>query len=133
MSIRYNTFRGMDEDFSNNMILVDLQKDSHTLNHVVLLLNMECIGFKESVIKCSESYLPNRKCFVALEHILFRWWTAKLWCCIRIFLRSFCLRNICKWFTICIKRNWTIPLQWRCYLLTKRPWTKYFRHSVNNS
>ena len=59
----------MDEDFSNNMILVDLQKDAHTLNHVVFLLNMECIGFKESVIKCSESYLPNRKCFVALEHI----------------------------------------------------------------
>ena len=49
----------MNEDFPNNIILVDLQKDSHILNHAALLLNMECIGFKESVIKCSESYLSN--------------------------------------------------------------------------
>ena len=30
---------------------------------------MECIGFKESVIKWFESYLLNRKIFVALKDV----------------------------------------------------------------
>ena len=30
---------------------------------------MECIGFKESVIKWFQSYLSNRKVFVTLENI----------------------------------------------------------------
>ena len=51
------------------MILVDLQKAFDTLEHNVLLQKMECMGFKESVIKWFQSYLSNRKFFVTLENI----------------------------------------------------------------
>ena len=34
------------------MILIDLQKTFDTLDHNVLLRNMECVGFKKPVIKC---------------------------------------------------------------------------------
>ena len=43
--------RGMDKGFHTGMILVDLQKVFDTLDHTVLLQKMECIGFRESVIK----------------------------------------------------------------------------------
>ena len=43
--------RGMDKGFHTGMILVDLQTVFDTLYHTVLLQVMECIGFKESVIK----------------------------------------------------------------------------------
>ena len=51
------------------MILVDLQKAFDTLDHTVLLQKMECMGFKESVIKWFQSYLSNRKSFVKLENV----------------------------------------------------------------
>ena len=51
------------------MILVDLQKAFDTLDHTVLLQKMECMGFKESVIKWFQSYLSNRKSFVTLENV----------------------------------------------------------------
>ena len=41
--------RGMDKRFHTGMILVDLQKAFDTLDHTVLLQEMECIGFKESL------------------------------------------------------------------------------------
>ena len=43
--------RGMDKGFHTGMILVDLQKAFDTLDHTILLQKMDCIGFKESVIK----------------------------------------------------------------------------------
>ena len=61
--------RGMDKGFHTGMILVDLQKAFDTLDHTVLLQKMECIGFKESVIKWFQSYLSNRKFFVTLENV----------------------------------------------------------------
>ena len=51
------------------MILIDFQKAFDTLDHTVLLQKMECIGFKESVIKWFQSYLSNRKFFVTLTNI----------------------------------------------------------------
>ena len=45
------------------MILINLQKVFDTLDHDVLLKNMECVGFKKPVIKWFESYLSNRKNF----------------------------------------------------------------------
>ena len=93
------------------MILVDLQKTFDSLDHTVPLQKMECIGFKESVIRWFHSYLPNRKFFVTPEDV--RYWTSKLLCSTRIYLRVAPLPNIHKWFTTGIKRNSAIPLCWR--------------------
>ena len=60
---------GIDKGFHTRMILVDLQKAFDTLDHTVLLQKMECMGFKESVIKWFQSYLSNRKSFVKLENV----------------------------------------------------------------
>ena len=49
--------RGIEKGLHTGMILVDLQKTFDT----VILQQMECIGFKESVIKWFQSYLSNRK------------------------------------------------------------------------
>ena len=43
--------REMGKGVHTGMILVDLQKTFDTLDHVLPLQKMECIGFKESVIK----------------------------------------------------------------------------------
>ena len=51
------------------MILVDLQKTFDPLDHTVLLQKMECICFKESVIKWFQSYISNRKFNVTLENV----------------------------------------------------------------
>ena len=59
----------MDKGFHTGMILVDLQKVFDTLDHTVLLQKMECISFKESVIKWFQSHLSNRKFFVTLENV----------------------------------------------------------------
>ena len=40
-----------------------------TLDHTVLLQKMECIGFKESVIKWIQSYLSFRNFVVTLENV----------------------------------------------------------------
>ena len=61
--------RGMGKGFYTRMILVDLQKAFDTLDHTLLLRKMECIGFKNSVIKWFQSYLSNRKCFVTLDNV----------------------------------------------------------------
>ena len=61
--------RGVDKGFHTGMIIVDLQTAFDTLDHTILLQKMECIGFKESVIKWFQSYLSNRKFFVTLENV----------------------------------------------------------------
>ena len=61
--------RGIDKGFHIGKILVDLQKAFDTLDHTVLLRKMDCIGFKESVIKWFQSYLSNITVFVTLENI----------------------------------------------------------------
>ena len=59
----------MDKGFHTGMILVDLQKTFDPLDHTVLLQKMECICFKESVIKWFQSYISNRKFNVTLENV----------------------------------------------------------------
>ena len=49
--------RRIDKGFHTGMILVDLQKALDTLDHTLLLQKMECMGFKESFIKCFQLYL----------------------------------------------------------------------------
>ena len=58
--------RGMDIGFHTGMILADLQKVFDTLDYPVLLQKMECVGFKESLIKWFQLFLSNRKFFVTL-------------------------------------------------------------------
>ena len=62
-------YRGTDEGFHTGMIIVDSEKAFDTLDHTILLQKIESVGFKESVIKWFQSYLSNRKSFVALEDI----------------------------------------------------------------
>ena len=59
--------RRMKKGFHTVMILVDLQKKFDTLDHTAFLQKMECIGFKESIIKRFQSYLSNRKFFVTAD------------------------------------------------------------------
>ena len=61
--------RGTDKRFHAGMILFDLQKAFDTLDHTILLQKMECISFKESVIKWFQSYLSNRKILGTLENV----------------------------------------------------------------
>ena len=48
------------------MILIDLQKAFHTLDHKILSDKMRCIGFSDYAIKWFHSYLTNRAIFVSL-------------------------------------------------------------------
>ena len=59
----------MDKGFHTGMIVIDLQKAFDTLDHTILLQKMECIGFKDSVIKWFQSYYSNKKFFVTLENV----------------------------------------------------------------
>ena len=52
--------RVIDKGFYTGMILVDLQKAFDMLDHTKLLQKMECIGFKESVVKWFQAYLSNK-------------------------------------------------------------------------
>ena len=61
--------RGMGKGFHTGMIVIDLQKAFDTLDHTILLQKMECIGFKDSVIKWFQSYYSNKKFFVTLENV----------------------------------------------------------------
>ena len=59
----------MDKGFHTGMIIIDLQKAFDTLDHTLLLQKMECIGFKDAVIKWFQSYHSNKKFFVTLENV----------------------------------------------------------------
>ena len=59
----------MNKGFHTGMILVDLIKAFERLDHTGLLQKIECIDFKEPVIKWFQSYLSNRKFFVILENV----------------------------------------------------------------
>ena len=88
--------REMDKRFHTGMILVELQKAFDTLDHTVLSQKIECFAFTESVIKWFQSYLSNRKFFVALENVfpvaeLINWGVPQ-----GIYLRAAPLPNIYK-------------------------------------
>ena len=57
------------KEFHTGIILVDLQKAFNKLDHTVLSQKMECIGFKETVIKLFQSYLSNRDFFVTPKDV----------------------------------------------------------------
>ena len=59
----------MDKGQHTGMTLIDLYKALDTLDHVVLLKKMECVGFKKPVIKWFKSYLSNRNFFVSIEGV----------------------------------------------------------------
>ena len=51
------------------MNLLNLRKAFDTLDHTVLLQKMECMGFKESVIKWFQPYPSNRNFFVTRRNV----------------------------------------------------------------
>ena len=59
----------MNKGVHTGMILVDIQHAFCTLNRIILLQKMDCVGFKESVIKWFQSCLPNRNFFMTLEYV----------------------------------------------------------------
>ena len=59
----------MHKEFHTGIILVDLKKAFNKLDHTVLSQKMECIGFKETVIKLFQSYLSNRDFFVTPKDV----------------------------------------------------------------
>ena len=61
---------GMDEQIHTSMILVDLQKAFHTLDHEVLLEKMKYFDFRVSVIKWFESYLSNGNDLAFIDNVL---------------------------------------------------------------
>ena len=58
---------GMDKREHTGIILTHLQKVFNSLDHEILLIKVSCLGFKTSVIKWFESYLPSRKFFVSMD------------------------------------------------------------------
>ena len=48
------------------MILIDLQKTFDTLDHIIILDKMKCIGFSDKTLKWFHSYLTKRVIFVLL-------------------------------------------------------------------
>ena len=60
---------GMDKQTHSAMILVDLQKGFHTLDHGILHEKMIHCGFRASVIKWFESCLSNRKCLLCNDMV----------------------------------------------------------------
>ena len=100
------------KDFTLGWSKLSYKKHVDTLDHTVLSQKIECFAFKESVIKWFQSYLSNRKFFVALENVfpvaeLINWGVPQ-----GIYLRAAPLPNIYKWFTTGIKQYWLIPLCW---------------------
>ena len=59
--------KGFDEGKLTGMILIDLQKAFDTINHKILLMKLEYLGFSESTIKWYKSYLENRNFLVVVE------------------------------------------------------------------
>ena len=48
------------------MSLIDLQKAFDTLDHIIILDKMKCIGFSDKTLKWFHSYLTKRVIFVSL-------------------------------------------------------------------
>ena len=71
---------GTDKGFYTGMILIDLQKAFDMLDHTVLLQKMECIGFRQSVIKWFQSYVIQI-IFCGTRRCIFRCWGSFDYCC----------------------------------------------------
>ena len=76
----------MDKGQHTGMILIDLEKAFDTLDHNVLLKQMECVGFKKPVIKWFKSNLSNKKCFVSIEGVFSEKFT-NMWSSARFYSR----------------------------------------------
>ena len=51
------------------MILIDLQKAFHTIDHDILLRKLYAIGFSKHSLKWFQSYFVNKTFFVNLENV----------------------------------------------------------------
>lgn len=52
------------------MILLDLQKAFDTVNHTILLSNLQCIGFRHIALKWFNSYLTARTQVCEVERVI---------------------------------------------------------------
>ena len=60
--------KGFDEGLMNGMILIDLQKAFDTIDHDILLQNLNAVGFSNHTIGWFKSYFSNRLFRVHLEN-----------------------------------------------------------------
>ena len=59
---------GRDKQMHTSMILVDLQKAFHTLDHEALLEKVKYFDFRTTAIKWFNSYLSNRKFLICTDN-----------------------------------------------------------------
>ena len=109
--------RGIGKGFHTMMTLIDLKKAFDSLDHTVLLQKMEFIGFKESVIKWSQSYLSN-KYFCDSRNCLFRYWTNIPWMLLFL-IPGVSKRSCCCWNSDETNISMAICKQWKICLLLK--------------
>ena len=60
--------KGFADGLVTGMILIDLQKAFHTINHDILLKKLSIIGFSDHTVKWFQSHISNRKFTVNLEN-----------------------------------------------------------------
>ena len=60
----------MDKGNLVGMVLLDLQKAFDTVDHGILLMKMEALGFNQDIIRWFRSYLSDRKQLVDVSGIL---------------------------------------------------------------
>ena len=63
-----NVAKGFDSGLLTGMILIDLQKAFNTIDHMILIEKMKCMGFSNDVRKWFEYYLSKRMFSVHVEN-----------------------------------------------------------------
>ena len=53
----------------NKRILIELQKEFHTLGHKIILQKLICLGFITLLIEWCEFNLSNKKAFVSVDDV----------------------------------------------------------------
>ena len=99
-------------------MILDLQKAFDTLDHGVLLEKMKYFGFRTSVIKWFESYLPYRKFSIYIDNVFFWGLNIKVRCTTRLYPWTAPFSVICKWSTpVIIRRRLLFVCRWHLYFL----------------
>ena len=60
--------KGFDEGLLTGVILIDLEKAFHTINHGILFKKLKAMGFSEGCITWLQSYLSERISFISIEN-----------------------------------------------------------------
>ena len=84
--------QGFEAGVFTGMILIDLQKAFDTIDHLILLEKLRSLNFTEETVKWFQSYLSNRRFFVAVGKSM----SDHEWCASRFHPRSTSLLDLRK-------------------------------------